>query len=227
MNVQPNPTPWVILVVLVMASCAVSGMMLGNVGPFNSHVAEAQIPIQQTQGALDLAATQAAAAISLTQQAPSIQQTAIVAEMTTVPLQQAATQMAVANAIRASEANATQTAIANDLYMQNIASNATATAIAQSQSMERTTGIARFSIIGIGVLILSVWILIRIVTQILVARAQEQTARAKLLEAQRQLVQKRISEQVQRRIARSEYPLPLSLIKKLNGGKSSTLPHGE
>ncbi len=244
-NGQSNPAPWVVLALIVMTGCLVSGMILGNVGVFNSRVAEANIPVQQTQGALVSGATQTAAAISLTQQAPAVEQTAIAGAMTTAPLQQAATQAAAAYAVQVSQANATQTAlagqmqnqqlmaqadqtaIANDLYVRQLKSNATATALAQGQAARQAGGIAGLSVLGIGLLVAFGWIVARTVTLTLIARAQEQAARAKLLDAQRQLAIERSSEQAQRRTARSEYPLPLSLIQKINGGRNRDLPHVE
>jgi len=243
MVVQNNPTPWVVLALLILAGCVITGMLLGNVGPFNSRVAEAKIPVQQTQGALDSLATQSAMELSQTQQAPMVLQTAVVAQMTTAPLQQAATQVAISNAFQAIQANATetaiagevqntqlmaqanQTAIANGLYMQNLSSNATATSIARSQVLEQSTGIASFSIIIIGVLVICGWIITRAIAQIITAYAREKVAQAQLLSEQRRLASLRQSIQAQRNSLRQQYPLPMSLIKKSNGGKE--LPRAE
>jgi len=243
MIVQNNSTPWVVLAIFVMAGCALTGMILGNVGPFNSQVVEAKIPVQQTQGALDSIATQSAMELLQTQQAPVVQQTAMVALMTTVPLQQTATQAAVYNAIQSILVNATQTSIsdaaqnsqtmmqatqtsvANGLYLQNLSSNATASAIVHDQIQARSSEETSFVLISVGVLLACGWIVARIITQIMIARAREKVAHAQLLAEQRRLANLRASILIQKEKHRLQYPFPTTLMEKPSNGKG--LPKAE
>jgi len=238
--VQYNPTPWVVLVLVVMAGCAITGMLLGNVGPFNSQVAEAKIPVQQTQGALNSLVTQQALELVQTQQAPLVQGTAVSAQMTMVPLQQTATQIAVQDASQLAQAAATQTAIAgaawnnqiisqatqtsiaNELYMQNLARNATVTAIAQTQSQDQATGLAGTAMVGLLVLVICGWIVTRALSQITTARAKEKEAHAQLLAEQRRLATARAAIQAQKE-GHQQYPLPNSLMKNPGNGKGLPL----
>lgn len=243
MMIHNNNTPLVVLALLIMTGCAITGMLLGNVGPFNSDVAEAKIPVEQTRGALDSLATQSAFELVQTQQAPSIQQTAMIAQMTSVPLQQTATQVAASDAIQVLQVNATQTAIAenaqniqfmaqatqtsvaNGLYIQNLSNAATATAIVRNQVNEQTINLTRIVIISVGILIIFGWILANIIAKVLTARAQEKLAQGKLLAEQRRLASLRASIQVQKQSQFKHHPNPISLMKKPGDGKG--LPKAE
>jgi anion-transporting ArsA/GET3 family ATPase len=243
MIVQNNSTPWVILAVLIMTGCATAGMILGNVGPFNSQVVEAKIPAQQTQGALDSLATQYSMEMIQTQQVPFVQQTVMVAQMTAIPLQQTATQVALSDAIQALQANATQTvivdaarnsqiiaqatqtSIANGLYLQNLSNSATATAIEQNQIREQVTGSIGVAIASAGLLVICCWSIARIITQISIARAKEKAAHAQLLAEQRRLAALRARIQTQKELQGQRYPVPRSLMK--NPGNSKGLPRAE
>lgn len=223
--VQYNLTSVVVLALVVMMGCAITGMILGDVGPFNSQVAEAKIPAQQTQGALDSMATQAALGLAQTRQAPVIQQTAISAQMTMAPLQQTATQVALNDALQFVQANATQTiiasdaqraqviaqatqtSIANDLYIRNLTSNATVTAIAQGQAQYQSTIYPM--LFAFFVLAVCSWIIARAISQMMVARTR--------LLAEQRLTASQATQQVKKN-GHQRYPLPNSLMKNINNG---------
>jgi hypothetical protein len=221
MIIHNNSTPWVILAILVMMGCAISGMLIGNAGPYNSPVAVAKIPIQQTQGSLDSHATQSAIEMAETQQAPLIEQTAMVAQMTTIPLQQTATQAAAYGNTQLSMVQATQTAIANNMFMENLSGNVTATAIAREQFLNSATSTTEFGLITIGVVLIAGWVLAHILIEITKVRAQEKAAQAKLLSEQRRLVIIRASIKAQERRQKEQVPqlTPISLMRKPGNGK--------
>ena len=233
--VQYNTTPWVILFLVVLAGCVLTGMLLGNVGPFNSQVVLAEISAKQTQDAFVFLATQTAFGIAQTQQAPMIQQTAIIALMTAVPLQQTATQIAVLSALQIAQANAvqtkivseaqneqmmvqaTQTSLANDSYLQNLASNTTATAMTQNQIQSQQARFAGPAIITIMVLLICGWIVVHAFSQIATARAKEKEAHARLLAEQHRQVTSQGAIQAQKDVC--QHPRPASLMKNPNTGK--------
>ncbi len=234
--IAPNPsTPWVMLVVLVMVGCALSGMLMGNVGPFNPHVAEANIPILQTKAAQDWSATQSAQQIAQTQQAPMVAATALAGNLTLIPLQQAAAVGAATQTMAADQiynarllAQATQTTVAQNLGQANVA----ATSFAQQQRQQQASWTAQIGMLVVGVLLVASWITIRLTilfinarVQEMNARAQEKEAQAKLLAEQRQLAALRASIEAQKRERATKYPTPLSLMKKPGNGKD--LPRGE
>jgi len=243
MVVQNNSTPWVVLAVFVMVGCAVGGLILGNAGPFNAEIVAAKVQITQTQAAINAHATQAAMDSVQTQQAPMVQQTVVVAQMTAVPLQQTATfvagsddlQLAQLNATQTAisadsqnaqmMAQATQTAIADDLYIQSISRNATATAITREQVQDNVAGIAKYAVFGFGAFVLCGWIVLRSFVQFTNSRAKEKEAHAQLLAEQRRLASLRASIQAQQRNQRQQYPIPTSLMKRPGNGKD--LPRAE
>jgi hypothetical protein len=243
MIVQNHSTPWVILAVIVMAGCAISGMLLGNAGPLNTRVAEADIPVQQTQGALDSQATQSAMELAQTQQAPMIGQTAMAGQLTMIPVQQTATQAALAGQVQAIHviatqtaiaaelqngvlyAQATQTAIANNLSQQSLAGQATAAAIAQQQVQDQATGVAKIAIPLIGILVVTGWMVTRAVVSIMNARTQARAATAQQLAEQRRLAALRASIEAQKWERAQKYPSPASLMKRPGNGKG--LPRAE
>lgn len=222
---QNNPMPLVVLIIFIMVGCVVTGMLLGNMGPLNSQRIMADVEMQQTQSALDVSATKSAFEIEKTQQAPLIQQTEVVAQMTTIPLQQTATQVAMMFTIQDMQTKATQTAIADGVYIQSLANNATATAIAQKQAQDHTANSLNVIAIVVGILAFSTWVIARAVSHILTARAREKTASAQLLAEQRRLALQRYNIQVQKAMRGQSYPLPKSLIQKLDSGKK--LPNAE
>lgn len=230
MLVQNNPTPWVILAAAVMGGCLITGMILGDVGPFNSETAAAKLQITQTQAAMNAHATQSALELAQTQQVPLAQQTAIIAQMTAVPLQQTATHAAELGAVESGQLYATQTAIAGDAINQQmevqatqtamawnqemhiLSVGATATAMAQNQAKEKAEGTVSLVAIGIGVLTLCGWVFARIITQVIHARAQEKVAQAQFLAEQRRMLSLRVSLQ-NRNGHKPSYPIPNSLMK--------------
>lgn len=239
MLVQNNPSPWVILAAVIMGGCLLTGMLLGNVGPFNSETAAAKVQITQTQAAMNAHATQSALELSQTQQAPLVQQTAIVAQMTTVPLQQTATQVAELGAVESAQIYATQTTIVDDVINKQLAgqatqtalagiqqmeaqsARATATAMVQGQAREQATGVASFAVIGVGVLTLFVWIIVRAFAQAIHARAEEKMAQTQFLAEQRRMVSLRASMQ-NHNGHKPSHPVPNSLMQ--NMGDIDKLP---
>ena len=242
MIVQNNPVPWVVLALVVMGGCILTGMVLGDVGPFNSETAAAKVQITQTQAAMNAHATQSALELSQTQQAPLVQQTAIVAQMTTVPLQQTATQVAELAAVENAQIYATQTSIAGDAMNKQLvdqatqtsmawnqqmdaqSARATVTSMAQGQVREQATGVASFAVVGIGTLTLCGWIVARIFTQAIHARAEEKMAQAQFLAEQRRLVSLRASLQ-NHNGHKPAHPVPNSLMQ--NMGDVDKLPKAE
>src|SRR5438093_267915 len=92
MMVQNNPTPWVVFALITMVICGILGMMLG-LNPFGpSQVVRDQAA--QTQMAVEIRGTENAISAMETPQAVYVQQTAIIAQLTAIPVQQAATQVA-------------------------------------------------------------------------------------------------------------------------------------
>lgn len=243
MIVQNNSTPWVILAVIMMAGCVISGMLLGNAGPLNTRVAEADIPAQQTQGALDSQATQSAMELAQTQQAPMVGQTAIAVQLTMIPLQQTATQAALSGEVQAIYviatqtavaaelqngvlyAQATQTTIANNLNQQSLSGQATAAAVAQQQAQGRATSIVKVAVPLVGILLISGWMVTRAVASILNAQAKERAATAQQLAEQRRLAALRASIEAQKWERVQKYPTPYSLMKRPGNGKG--LPRAE
>jgi len=224
MIVQNNSIPWVVLALVVMGGCILTGMLLGDVGPFNSETAAAKVQITQTQAAMNAHATQSALELAQTQQAPLVQQTAIVAQMTTVPLQQTATQVAGLAAVENAQIYATQTAIVINQQMNAISVGATATAIAQGQARKQATGVAGFAVVGVGALTLFVWIIVRAFAQVIHARAEEKMAQAQFLAEQRRMVSLRVSLQ-NHNGHKPSYPVPNSLMKK--SGDIDKMPKAE
>ena len=224
MIIQNNPVPWVILALVVMGGCILTGMLLGDVGPFNSETAAAKIQITQTQAAINSQATMSAIELAQTQQAPLIQQTAIVAQMTTVPLQQTATQVAELGVVENAQIHATQTAIVINQQMDAISVGATATAMAQGQVREQATGVAGFAVVGIGALTLFVWIIIHAFAQAIHARAEEKMAQTQFLTEQRRMVSLRASLQ-NHNGHKPAHPVPNSLMKK--SGDIDKMPKAE
>lgn len=201
MIVERNQTPWVVLVIIVLTGCVISGMLLGNVGPFNSKVVEARIPIQQTQGALSSMSTQDVISIAQTQQAPIVQGTSLAAQMTLDPLQQAATQAAVQSIATQTAAmnylqnaqilaQATQTTVANELLLQSLERDAAATSIEREQSLQAAGDAAQVALPVMGMLVAAGWLSARTIAMLVKARAQAKAATAKLLaEARRAATQ--------------------------------------
>jgi hypothetical protein len=243
MIVQNSSSPWAVLAIIVMAGCLIAGMLAGNVGPFNTHVAEAGIPARQTQGALDSLATQSALQALQTQQAYSLAQAEIAANMTLAPMQQAAAQTAAVSTLQAVQAQATQTAamnesynaqvlaqatqtaVAGNLYAENLSRNATATAVAERQSQEHATGAAQIFILIVGALVVAGWIAARIAVQVMNARTREKAAQAKVLAEQQKIAALRASREAIKRERSAKYPAPRSLMKR--PGDGTDLPRGE
>jgi hypothetical protein len=243
MLVQNNSTPLVFLALLVMGGCVIAGMLLGGVGPFNNETAAQRIQITQTQAAINAYAAQQSLGSALTLQAPLAQQTLVAAQMTAVPAQQTATalgemselQGAVANATQSRilaesqnaqlMAQATQTAVASEAELRAVSQRATMTAIAREQVNESERRVTNYMALGLGLLLVSGWLLIRAATQVINARTRENEANTKLLAEQRRLASTRASIQNQKDRQRTQNRIPTSLMKKPSTNRG--LPKGE
>ena len=239
--VQSNPTPWVVFALIAMAVCGILGVFVGldPFGPGQDVKAEQA----RTQLAINIRGTENAMGVLETSQAIVARQTADIAQLTAMPVQQIATQVAGVQALESAQTNATQTAIAEEalmehlgnqatqtsiaehLYLNNLARNATATSVVQKQVGERATRVGGFVMIILGTLSVWGWLVARTSIQAIAAHAQEKTAHAQLLVEQRRLESLRASIQAQKKVLGQQYPIPTSLMKKPNDGKD--LPRAE
>lgn len=243
MIVQNSPTPWMVLALVIMLGCVVTGMMLGNVGPFNSEATYAKLQITQTQASINAFSTQSSIDLIQTRQAPLVQQTIVSAQMTAFPLQQTATSIAESNMLQNSQidatqtaivansqnglamSNATQTTIGNSSYMQNLITNATATAIAQEQVNRKLMNISSQIALWVGIITVSGLLLIHAQVRLIVARSQEKAARARLLSEQAKLVSIHANIKSQRQYQSNQNIVSSSLIKRPGNGKG--IPRAE
>jgi hypothetical protein len=235
MIVQNNPTPWVIFALIAMVMFGILGVFVG-LDPFGPGQ-DVRAEQARTQLAIDIHGTENAMDVVGTPQAIFAQQTADIARLTAMPVQQTATQIAGSWALESARTNATQTAIAEEalmehlgaqatktsiaerLYLSSLASNATATYIVQKQVGERATNVGGLAVIIIGTLTFCGWLVARTFIQAIAVRAREKTAHAQLLAEQRRLVSLRASIQAQKRVRGQQYPVPTSLMEKRRDGK--------
>lgn len=204
MMIRDNPTPWVVFALIAMVICGILGMMLG-LNPFGPSQ-EVRNQGAQTQMAVEIRGTENAISAMETPQAIYVQQTAVVAQLTAIPAQQVATQVAGSAEIANAQVYATQTAISGEARNRQLADQATqtaiigkqqmealsvvasATALAQGQVRERATGMTTSVVIGFGTITLFVWITLRIIVQAIHARTEEHNARAQFLAEQRRRI---------------------------------------
>lgn len=240
MIVQNNPTPLVVFALIAMGICGILGAMLG-LNPFGPSQ-DVRNELARTQLAVDVRGTENAMSVIETPQAIYAQQTVVVAQLTAIPVQQTATQVAGLGAIENAQNNAAQTAIAGDAFnkqladqatqtalawnqhMDALSAGATATAMAQGQVREQATGVASFAVVGVGVLTLFVWIIVRVFAQAIHARAEEKMAQAQFLAEQRRMVSLRASLQ-NHNGHKPSYAIPNSLMQ--NRGDIDKLPKAE
>ena len=207
--VQNNPAPLVVFALIAMIICGILGLVMGQ-NPFgpSQGVRDEQA---RTKLAMDVRATENALSSYETPQAIFAQQVVVEAQLTALPLQQTATQVAAMNAIENAQINATQTAIAGEITNKQLAdqatqtalvgnqkkeaqsARATATAIAQNQVREQTTGIAGLAVVVIGALVIFTWLIVRIFAQATHARAEAMMAQAQFLAEQRRSMSLRAS----------------------------------
>jgi hypothetical protein len=238
---QVNPTPFVAFALIAMIICGLLGIMVG-LDPFGpgQDVRAEQV---RTQLAVEIRATENALSASETLQAFSAQQTAVVAQLTAMPAQQTATQVAGAGALQNAQISATQTAIAEEalmqhlrdqatqtsmaqnLYLNNLERDATATAVVQKQVRELATITGGLILSIVATVIVSALLVARTFIQTLAARAQEKTAQAQYLAEQRRLESLRASLNTQKKVGTQQYSVPTSLMEKPGDGKE--LPRAE
>jgi hypothetical protein len=165
----------------------------------------------RTQLALEVHSTEMARGVLETPQAVSIQQTLEAARWTAMPARQTATQAAGLMEIEAAQIQAVQTAIAGEALNRQLAIQATQTALTRNEQIEaaaaRSTSTAMVeaqtqaqanrrlssSAAVLGTLLLCGWIAMRIVVQVMQARAQEKIAQARFLTEQRRIASLRAS----------------------------------
>lgn len=212
---QNNPTPWVILILFAVVGCGAIAMAFGA-DPFGPGP-EVRAEIARTELAIAAEATQGALSAIETPQAITVGQTAIAAQMTSMPPVQTVTAMALEENHAAIQYSATQTALANSQYIDNLAIAATATTIASNTTIQNSTRIAGISLGMVVMVVVSLWIVGRITISVVRARAQ-------LLNEQRQLAEFRASHQ---RNSRSviQPAVPTSLMKQQGNGHK--LPRAE
>jgi hypothetical protein len=209
MMVQNNPTPWVVFALITMAMCGVLGMMLG-LNPFGPSQ-EVRDQAAQTEMGLTIRGTENAISAMETLQAIYVQQTAVAAQLTAIPVQQIATQVAGSAEVESAQVHATQTAIAGEALNRQLADHATqtavigkqqidilsnaatATSLAQDRVRGRATENAGFVAIGFGANTLCLWIIIRALIQVTHTRTEEKRAQAQFLSEQRRMVALRAS----------------------------------
>ena len=240
MIVQNNPTPWVAMFAAIL--CGILGLILGldPFGPGQEIRAEAA----RTQLAVSVHMTENAIGVSETPQALMIGQTVQAAQLTAMPAQQTATQVAWQWALEGARIDATQSAVADQgligqaiaqatktsiaqgLALNQMAGEATGTAIAEGRAREQAAGLSGLGAAILGTLIVFGWLVARIVSTVISARAEEKKAQAQLLAEQRRLLSLRacIRTQKEERDQR-QYPVPTSLMRKPKEGKE--LPRAE
>ncbi len=228
--VQNNSTPLVVFALIAMVICGILGVMLG-LNPFGPSQ-EVRDEAAKTQMAVVVRGTENAMSAIETPQAIYAQQTVVVAQLTAIPVQQSATQVAELDAVANAQIHATQTSIAGDVInkqfadqatqmamagiqqMESQSARATVTAMAQGQAREQATGVASFLVVGFGALTLFVWIIVRVSTQAMHARAEEKMAQAQFLAEQRRMLSLRASMQ-NHNGHKPSHPLPNSLIQNV------------
>lgn len=227
--VQNNSTPLVVFALIAMVICGALGLMLG-LDPFGPGQ-DVRAEQARTQLAVDVRGTENAMSAIETPQAIYAQQTVVIAQLTAIPVQQTATQVAGLGAVENAQIYATQTSIAGDAINKQFADQATQTAMAGVQQMEaqsaratatamvqvrvreQATGIAGFVVVGVVTLTICGWFTARVITQTIQARAQEKMAQAQFLAEQRRMVSLRVSLQ-NHNGHKPSYPIPNSLMKK-------------
>jgi hypothetical protein len=235
MVVQNNPTPWIGFALFTAVLCGVLGLVLGldPFGPGQEMRAEAA----QTQLAVSVRMTENAIGALETPQAVLVGQTVQAAQLTAMPDQQTATQASGEWALAGARIDATQTAVADQaliaqaiaeatktslaqsVQLNQMAGEATGTAIAESHTREQAAGLSGLGAIILGTVIISVWMVARIATTVMAARAREKAAQAQLLAEQRRLLSLRASIRSQREERDQRYPVPASLMRKSKDGK--------
>lgn len=238
--VQNNSTPLVVFALIAMVICGILGVMLG-LNPFGPSQ-EVRDEAAKTQMAVVVRGTENAMSAIETPQAIYAQQTVVVAQLTAIPVQQSATQVAELDAVANAQIHATQTSIAGDVINKQFAdqathmamagiqqleaqsAQATVTAMAQDQVREQATGVASFFVVGFGALTLFVWIIVRAFAQAMQARAEEKMAQTQFLAEQRRMLSLRASMQ-NHNGHKPSYSVPNSLMQ--NVGDVDKLPKAE
>jgi hypothetical protein len=221
MLVNNNPTPWVVLALIILTMCAVFGGMIVWVDPLGPGQ-----PARATQAAINSQATQAALSAIETPQAVFAGQTAIAAQMSGISPAQTATAIALEGNQAVIQAAATGTAIAQDIYIGGLSANATATAIAQNTVTERAKGTAGIAIVVAGTSAICLLIVGHTMVTVLRAHTQEKFAQARFLNEQRRLAEFQVLNEKQR-LPRPviQAPIPNSLMRQPGNGHD--LPRAE
>jgi hypothetical protein len=235
MLVQNNPTPWVVLALIVLVVCLAFGIVIGT-DPFGpGQVVKAEQA--RTQLAVGISATEGALSAIQTPQAAFMKQTAVAAELTAIPMNQTATAIALVGEVKNSESTATQIALVaiersqqlayqateasldQQQTMNSLAYNATATAFVQEPIRNSTKNGVTLILIGISTLTTSVWILSRALIEVSRSHAKEKVAQAHfLLAEQRRLkaAQALLQPYLEKRAGKN-ISLPTQMLERGNG----------
>ncbi len=212
MLVNNNPTPWVILALIILTMCALFGGVIVWADPLGPGQ-----PARATQAAINARATESAFGPIQTATAISIGNAVVVANLTAMPPAQTATAIVVAENLAALQQAATQTTIANAQYIGNLAVAATATSMANNTGTQNSTWMAGTTSVIIITTALCLWVVGHTIVSVLRARAQHKIAHAQLLSEQRQLAEFRASHQKSPRPV-VQPSIPVSLMKQRGNG---------
>jgi hypothetical protein len=206
MIVQNQNTAWVSLALIVLCMAVAFGTILTGV-PFGPSQ-----DVKDEQVRVGIRATEGALSAIQTPQAIFADQTAIVAELTTMPPIQTATAIAVEGELVAIQQAATQTKIAEDAYLNNLSVGATATAMAQSMSKQPVSQNTDIGLAAILIGAICIWIIGHILVKVLLAHTQYKFAQARFLKVERQLADLHASRPNGQRES-IEQPIPIWLSK--------------
>ena len=218
MVIQNQNTAWVSLALIVLCMAVAFGVILmgGPLGPSQD--------VKDEQARVNIRATEAALNAIQTPQAVFAGQTAVAAELTSLPAAQTATAAAVQANLADVQSAATQTKIAQDLSLNSQVAGATTTALAQGSANQNATANASMALAIITIIAVCVWIISHIVTRVLLANAQDKFARARLLHEQNQQAKVQAAQRHgQPGVAHTS--IPTSLMKQRGNGRD--LPRAE
>lgn len=242
MITQNNPTPWIILILIILLMCGTLGVIIGldPFGPGQDFRAEQA----KTQLAMNAPATEGYLKAIETPQSIHAGETVVVEFMTAMPPAQTATALAVQADNISRQISGTQTAVAFDSGIQDLGRSATreaigtaqslgdlfvaatTTAVAQSTVTEGKTENATIILAVIGAATFCILIVGRASANLFRLRTQEKIAQARLLMEQRRLAEFQA-------LQKSQYPqrssiqtvIPSSMLNHSGNGRG--IPRGE
>ncbi|MFT3892792.1 MAG: hypothetical protein QM730_14265 [Anaerolineales bacterium] len=169
---QSNNTPLVRLGLIVICMAVGIGAFLAGlpIGPSQD--------VRDEAARVDIRATEAALGALQTPQAIFAAQTAVAAELTSIPPVQTTTAIAAERNFNDAQRMATQTKMAQDASLDRIAAAATATSIARESLKQNAVDNAGIGFLVVGALMLCVWLVERMIVSALRVRADHQLAQA-------------------------------------------------